>query len=79
SLQPYIDRSERRLLTLGLGLIGLCLLIGAALSWWLARSLRKLAGYAQAVSEGERAELPHYKGGELANLAQAVERMRTQL
>ena len=33
SLQPYIDRSERRLLTLGLGLIGLGLLIGAALSW----------------------------------------------
>ena len=79
SLQPYIDRSERRLLTLGLGLIGLGLLIGAALSWWLARSLRRLARYAQAVSEGERAALPHYKGGELAHLAQAVERMRTQL
>ncbi|MBK4994989.1 two-component system sensor histidine kinase CreC [Pseudomonas sp. S37] len=79
SLQPYIDHSEQRLLTLGLGLIGLGLLVGAALSWWLARSLRKLAAYAQAVSEGERAELPHYKGGELANLAKAVERMRTQL
>ncbi|MFK3819895.1 two-component system sensor histidine kinase CreC [Pseudomonas sp. NPDC089407] len=79
SLQPYIDHSERRLLTLGLGLIGLGLLVGAALSWWLARSLRKLAAYAQAVSEGKRAELPHYKGGELANLAKAVERMRTQL
>jgi len=79
SLQPYIDRSERRLLTLGLGLIGLGLLIGAVLSWWLARSLRKLARYAQAVSEGERAALPHYKGGELAHLAEAVERMRTQL
>jgi hypothetical protein len=35
SLQPYIDRSERRLLTLGLGLIVLGLLVGAALSWWL--------------------------------------------
>ena len=79
SLQPYIDRSEQRLLTLGLGLIGLGLLIGAALSWWLARSLRRLARYAQAVSEGERAALPHYKGGELAHLANAVERMRTQL
>jgi len=79
SLQPYIDRSEQRLLGLGLGLIGMGLLIGAALSWWLARSLRKLARYAQAVSEGERAALPHYKGGELAHLANAVERMRTQL
>ena len=79
SLQPYIDRSERRLLILGLSLIGLGLVIGAALSWWLARSLRRLARYAQAVSEGQRAALPHYKGGELAHLANAVERMRTQL
>ncbi|WP_438282892.1 two-component system sensor histidine kinase CreC [Pseudomonas alabamensis] len=79
SLQPYIDRSERRLLTLGLGVIVMGLLVGAALSWWLARALRKLARYAQAVSEGERAALPFYKGGELAHLAGAVERMRTQL
>ncbi len=79
SLQPYIDRSERRLLTLGLGLIVLGLLVGAALSWWLTRSLRRLTHYAQAVSEGERAALPHYKGGELLQLATAVERMRTQL
>jgi two-component system sensor histidine kinase CreC len=42
SLQPYIDRSERRLLILGLGLIVLGLLVGAALSWWLTRSLRRL-------------------------------------
>ncbi len=79
SLQPYIDRSERRLLYLGLGLIGLGLLVGAALSWWLARSLRRLTHYAQAVSEGERTALPHYRGGELGQLAAAVERMRTQL
>ncbi|WP_248917816.1 two-component system sensor histidine kinase CreC [Pseudomonas entomophila] len=79
SLQPYIDRSEQHLLTLGLGLIVLGLLVGAALSWWLARSLRRLTQYAQAVSEGERTALPHYKGGELLQLATAVERMRTQL
>ncbi len=79
SLQPYIDRSERRLLYLGVGLIALGLLVGAGLSWWLATSLRRLTRYALAVSEGERAELPHYRGGELAQLAGAVERMRTQL
>ncbi len=79
SLQPYIDRSEQRLLYLGLGLIGLGLLVGAALSWWLARSLRRLTHYAQAVSEGERTTLPHYRGGELGQLAAAVERMRTRL
>jgi two-component system sensor histidine kinase CreC len=79
SLQPYIDRSELRLLYLGLGLIVLGLLAGAALSWWLARSLRRLTGYAEAVSAGERTVLPHFRGGELGQLAAAVERMRTRL
>lgn len=79
SLQPYVDRTERRLLWYGAGLIGLGLLFGAALSWWLSVALRRLTAYAQAVSEGRRAELPHYRGGELEQLATAVEHMRTQL
>ncbi|AZE01681.1 sensory histidine kinase CreC [Pseudomonas chlororaphis] len=79
SLQPYVDRTERRLLWYGAGLIGLGLLFGALLSWWLSVALRRLTGYAQAVSEGRRAELPHYRGGELEQLATAVEHMRTQL
>jgi two-component system, OmpR family, sensor histidine kinase CreC len=79
SLQPYIDRSQQRLGWLGAGLIGLGLLIGALLSWWLSGSLRQLTRYAQAVSAGQRAELPNPHGGELAQLAQALERMRTEL
>ncbi|WP_191489575.1 two-component system sensor histidine kinase CreC [Pseudomonas sp. FEN] len=79
SLQPYVDRTERRLLWYGAGLIGLGLLFGALLSWWLSAALRRLTAYAQAVSEGRKAELPHYRGGELAQLANAVEHMRTQL
>ncbi|MFZ6048429.1 two-component system sensor histidine kinase CreC [Pseudomonas sp. CR3202] len=79
SLQPYIERSQRRLAWLGAGLIGLGLLLGGLLSWWLSHSLRRLRDYAQAVSEGQRAELPGMSGGELRQLATAVERMRTQL
>ncbi|MCF5702853.1 two-component system sensor histidine kinase CreC [Pseudomonas syringae] len=79
SLQPYVDRTERRLLFYGAGLIGLGLLFGALLSWWLSRALHRLTGYAQAVSEGRRVEVPHYRGGELEQLASAVEQMRTQL
>ncbi|EJM93939.1 signal transduction histidine kinase [Pseudomonas sp. GM74] len=79
SLQPYVDRTERRLLAYGAGLIGLGLLFGALLSWWLSRALRRLTVYAQGVSEGRRVEVPHYRGGELEQLATAVEQMRTQL
>ncbi|MFC6296869.1 two-component system sensor histidine kinase CreC [Pseudomonas sp. CCM 7893] len=79
SLQPYVDRTENRLLWYGAGLVGLGLLFGALLSWWLSVALRRLTAYAQAVSEGRRAELPHYRGGELEQLSTAVEHMRTQL
>ncbi|MCL9656023.1 two-component system sensor histidine kinase CreC [Pseudomonas protegens] len=79
SLQPYVDRTERRLLWYGAGLIAMGLLFGALLSWWLSAALRRMTAYALAVSEGRRAELPHYRGGELEQLATAVERMRTQL
>ncbi|WP_350614296.1 two-component system sensor histidine kinase CreC [Pseudomonas sp. HY7a-MNA-CIBAN-0227] len=79
SLQPYVDRTERRLLWYGAGLVALGLLLGALLSWWLSAALRGLTAYAQAVSEGRRAELPHYRGGELEQLSTAVEHMRTQL
>ncbi|WP_404937806.1 two-component system sensor histidine kinase CreC [Pseudomonas sp. JDS08PS003] len=79
SLQPYVDRTERRLLWYGAGLIAMGLLFGALLSWWLSAALRRMTAYALAVSEGRRAELPHYRGGELEQLATAVEHMRTQL
>ncbi len=79
SLQPYVDRTERRLLAYGAGLIGLGLLFGALLSWWLSAALRRLTAYAQAVSGGRKVEVPHYRGGELEQLATAVEQMRTQL
>jgi len=79
TLQPYIERSQTRLAWLGAGLIGLGLLVGAALSWWLSAALGKLTRYAQAVSEGQRAEAPQVRGGELRQLALAVERMRTEL
>lgn len=79
SLQPYVDRTETRLLWYGAGLVVLGLVLGAALSWWLSHALRRLTAYAQAVSEGRRAEVPHYRGGELEQLSTAVEHMRTQL
>ncbi len=81
SVQPFIDRTQRRLGVLGGGLILLGLLSGAIFSWWLSRELRKLREYAVNVSQGERAIIPESKiaSGELRQLAQALESMRTEL
>jgi two-component system, OmpR family, sensor histidine kinase CreC len=81
SVQPFIDRTQKRLGILGGGLILLGLLSGALFSWWLSRELRKLREYAVNVSLGARAIIPDSKiaSGELRQLAQALESMRTEL
>ncbi|HEV7632262.1 MAG TPA: two-component system sensor histidine kinase CreC, partial [Steroidobacteraceae bacterium] len=79
SVQPFIDRSQHRLALLGSGLIFVGLILGALLSWWLSSAIRRLTGYAEAVSQGQRVAVPDLPGGELHRLSQALDSMRTQL
>ena len=83
TLEPYIQRSRDRILRWSWGLLGMSLVIGLLFTWWMASSLQRLRGYANAVAQGERAELPRmgrFSGNtEFSDLAQAVERMRRRL
>lgn len=82
-LEPYIERSRQRILVGSWVLLGFTLLMGLLFSWWMASSLSRLKGYANAVAGGERAELPRMGRlsgkTEFNDLAQAVERMRLKL
>jgi two-component system, OmpR family, sensor histidine kinase CreC len=82
-LEPYIERSRQRILLGSWVLLGFTLLMGLLFSWWMASSLSRLKGYANAVAGGERAELPRMGRlsgkTEFNDLAQAVERMRLKL
>ena len=83
TLEPYIQRSRDRILNWSWGLLGISLAIGLLFTWWMASSLSRLRGYANAVARGERAELPRMGrlsgNTEFSDLAQAVERMRLKL
>lgn len=83
TLEPYIDRSRRRILGWSWWLLGGSLLVGVLFTWWIASSLSRLRGYANAVARGERAALPRMGrlsgNTEFTDLAQAVERMRLKL
>ncbi|UCU92553.1 two-component system sensor histidine kinase CreC [Hydrogenophaga taeniospiralis] len=83
TLEPYIQRSRDRILHWSWGLLGFSLAIGLLFTWWMASSLSRLRGYANAVARGERAELPRMGrlsgNTEFSDLAQAVERMRLKL
>ena len=83
TLEPYIARSEERILRWSWILLGITLALGLVMSWWLASSLSRLRRYALAVSRGERADLPRMGRlsgrTEFTDLAEAVERMRLRL
>lgn len=79
SLQPYLERSSRKLTLAGVAVVGVALTLGFILAWRLSRAFAKLADYAQAVSAGKRATLPPVGGGELGQLAASLETMRQQL
>ena len=78
SIQPFIDRAERRILLAGLGLLALSLAVGVAVTMWLVFSVRRLRRYAQQVQAGRR-EPPPQVPGELGELAQAMDAMRGRL
>lgn len=79
TVQPMIERAERRLVLLGAGVVVSGLVGGALLSWWLSGAIRRLTAFALDVSAGRRARVPELPGVELGQLAEALESMRTQL
>ncbi|MGY3945084.1 beta-lactam sensor histidine kinase BlrB [Aeromonas tecta] len=79
TLLPMIERSEHQLLQGAALLLGLSLLIGALLVWWLNRAIGKLVHYADAVSQDQPASLPRLHSPELDRLGRSLETMRRRL
>ncbi|MEH0886598.1 two-component system sensor histidine kinase CreC [Enterobacter sp. UNJFSC 003] len=79
AMAPVIHRSERRILWAGGALLGIALLIGLAVAWWINRSISTLSRYADSVTTDAPLPLPNPGSSELRKLAQALENMRIRL
>ena len=85
TLMPIIRRSENRIMWAGGILLGIALLIGMILAWWVNRSIKALQHYTQQVANGVTREnnaeisMPHFRSPELEQLGASVEYMRQQL
>lgn len=79
AMAPVIHRSERRILWAGGALLGIALLIGAIVVWWINRSIGLLSRYADSVTRDSPLPLPDPESRELRKLAQALENMRLRL
>ncbi len=79
TVQPFVARSQRIILERGALLLVLSLAIGAAFTWWLTHSLRKLMRYIGEVEAGRKATLPALGNNEIGTLGRALEELRHKL
>ncbi|WP_377702958.1 two-component system sensor histidine kinase CreC [Pseudoduganella sp. UC29_71] len=79
SVQAFVERSQQTILRGGAVLLGLSLLIGLAVTSWLARALGKLMAYVSAVEAGRKVVLPALGKSEIGTLGRALEAMRARL
>ena len=79
AMAPVIKRSERRILWASAILLGIALVIGAGIVWWINRSIARLTRYADSVTDNKPVPLPDLGSSELRKLAQALESMRVKL
>lgn len=78
SVAKFVERAQQEILIKGLWLLGLSLVVGAAVTAWVIWSVRRLRHYAQRVQWGQR-EPPPELSGELGELADAMAAMRDRL
>ena len=79
TVEPFVKRSQRKILQRGGVLMLVSLLIGIGFAWWLSRELGKLQDYAAGVEAGRKTALPALGNNEIGALGRALESMRNKL
>jgi two-component system, OmpR family, sensor histidine kinase CreC len=79
SLDPIISQAKHTIFKQALGLFSVALAIGLAIVWRLNRSIARLVKFADLASRGQIATAPVMHTHEFAQLANAMDSMRTEL
>ena len=79
TVQPFVEAATRNIQEKGAWLLVVALVLGLLIAYWLTHSIRELTRYAIKVQQGQRVTVPKLREKELAQLANAMEGMRTEL
>ncbi len=72
TVQPFVVRSQQKILRRSAVLLIVSLLIGIGFAWWLARAIGQLQRYARAVEAGDKVALLHGGRVTVKNTADGV-------
>ena len=78
TVQQFVQRAEGKMLRSGLLLLALSAAVGVLVTLWMVWNVRKLRRYANSVQAGHKLAVPDVPG-ELGDLAQAMDAMRSRL
>lgn len=79
TVEPFVVRSQRKILQRGAVLLLSSLLIGIGFAYWLNRELGKLRSYAADVEAGKKIALPRLGNNEVGEFGRMLESMRNKL
>lgn len=78
TVQPFIERAQRRMLAQGGWVVALTLLVAALAAWWLRHGILRVSRYARDLGPG-RQPLRFTAARELNELVSAIDAMRAEL
>jgi two-component system, OmpR family, sensor histidine kinase CreC len=76
---PFIARAQQKIILWGALLLVLSMLLGILFTWRFTTKIRKLRNYAIGVAKGEQVIAPTSSNDELAELAVAMQNMRSEI
>ncbi len=79
TVQPFVERAAANVKEKGALMILAALAVGLLITYWLTFSIRRLTAYARDVRDGRRPAVPRLREKELAQLAEAMDAMRSEL
>ena len=79
SLGPFISAANRSMVNYALLVLLVSLLFGGFITWWFARSIRRLVTYAEDLGAGRRVRPPLLREREFSRLARSMEQMQQEL
>ncbi len=79
TLHLFLWAARRKIAVAGAIAAGAVLLLGAAITIWFTRPIRRLTRYAEAIRDGKREPLPRLGRNEIGTMGRAMEGMREAL